>query len=430
MERNKTYSWFVNAVSDCGSSTSEVRTLTIGNGIVFTNHNQNITINRDYDQRISVAVKNEDSVAHTLTSSVLNPYEDLIINFINSGSIDETITLQPGETVNLTLAIHAQDADLSNYSLTANLIADEDGTPIVDNANLNINVLSAGDFSIVEDLSAFDEVTLARTYVITNHGQVITDLSLEAVDPETGKPASIYLTPSLDHARLGTGESIRVVAYPIFTEDDVSETQASILSGIQMVSLKEDSTVSAKDFTLQAAGGGNTVELSGSTSCGSGKQIYAVTINDCAMSFDTEDWYCTNRPQISTPINVPAFLTENVISNISLSMTFTPQSAARSHAGQLYFNGTEIVSFEDLLPDGSYSFEVARDLWNEGIAGLTTQNVQLESQHPNGGHYVSATGYSLNVDVDNATTYACAASQESAEQVIRPDLRLRCDHRI
>jgi RHS repeat-associated protein len=416
LERHTSYSWFVNATSACGSGTSSVRSLTIGNGIVFTSHSHDITINRDYDQRVMVAVKNEDSVTHTLTSNVLNSYQDLIVNFVDSGSVDETITLAPGQTVNLTLAIHAQDAVQHNYTLTANLTADEDGTPIVDNATLNVEVLYDGDFSIVEDVSAYDETTLARTYVITNNGQVITDLSLEAVDPDTGLPASIYLTPSLDHARLATGESIRVVAYPIFTEADLQAQNEQIVYAptMHMAALRED-PVSGINFTLKGAAAGNTVSVSGSSSCTGGKQIYLVVINDCEMSFATNDWYCTNRPVINTPIRVPAFVSLDAIENVSLQMTFSPHSDVRPHNGDVYFNDTLVNSFVSQIPDGTFNIPVPSGLWRESMAGMVTQNIKLVSVHPNGGHYSSSADYAINVQVDNAMTFACAATQEEAE---------------
>ena len=412
--RNTTYSWFVESTSACGSGTSPVRNLTIGNGIVFTNHSQNITINRDYDQRVTVTVKNEDSLAHTLTSNVTNTYEDLIVNFVDSGSVDETITLEPGQTANLTLAIHTQDATQSDYTLTANLTADEGGTPITDSAVLKVHVLFAGDYSIVEDLAAYNPITLARTYVITNHGQTITDLSLEAIDPNTGLPASIYLSPSLDHARLATGESIRVVAYPIFTAED-AQAQEIVYSPTFHVAktlMVEKAEIS---YFLNAIGGGNTVTISGNISCSDDKQIYLVTLHDCNMTFKTNDWYCTNRPVINTPIKVPAFISLDSIAKISLQMEFSPQSGARPHNGEIYFNNTEIMSFTNQLPTGTYKFPVPTELWNQSMAGMVTQNMRLVSHHPNGGHYISVTGYAVNVQVDNAMTYACANSQAEAE---------------
>jgi len=426
--RNTAYVWSVTATSDCGSNTL-TRHFSVGNGIVFLSHQQNFTIDRDYDQRAQVGVRNDDSISHTLTTSVLNSYQDLIVNFVDSGSTDQTITLQPGETKQVTLAIHTQDALLHNYELTAHLVADIDSTPIVDNAVLDVQVLSDGDYSIVEATNAFDPVTLARTYVITNHGKTITDLSLAAVDPATGLPANILLQPTLDHARLETGQSIKVVAYPIFTAANMasatnSNSLASIVSGPQLVSFNPDSPkrnndISAINYTLHGLGAGVVADLSGTTACPSGKQVYMVPVSNCIMSFFSADWYCTNRPNITTTLRTPAFLNQASIGTISMGMTFDPHSNVLPHSGQISFNGQQVSSFTNSVPTGEFTFPVPLSSWNNGVAGLVTQNIQLSTQHGNVGHYVSSTGYHLNVFVDSATTYACAESQEAAQQVVQ-----------
>ena len=343
LTRNTSYTWYVDVTSTCGSNTSAERVVNIGNGIVFSNHDQDITINRDYDQRINVAVQNTDTIAHTLTSSVINPYEDLIVNFVDSGSIDQTITLDPGETSNLTLAVHAQDAELHDYVLTANLIADEDTTPIIDNANLNVEVLFEGDYSIVEDVDAYDPITLAHTYVITNHGQTITDLSLEAIDPTTGLPASIYVTPSLDHAKLETGESISVVAYPIFTEED-AVNQIVYSSTLHLAKALQD-TQNDIPFEIVVVGGGILKGISGISSCDNCRDIYTVAVIDCEMDFTSKNWYCTNRPSVTTKFSTPSFIHSQDVVTLTVNMNFSPQGGAKPHDGVVLFNGQQIMAF-------------------------------------------------------------------------------------
>ena len=418
LERNTTYQWEVVATSACGVTTSSVPNFTVGYGIVFVNRSQSYDVDRDYDQRVNVSVRNDDSIPHTLTASISNPYEDLIISFVDSGSADQTITLPPGASKALTLAIHAQDAKQQTYPFTVHLVADQDSSkPITDDARLDVRVLAEGDFTIEEDTAAFDLVTLARTFIITNRGKTITDLSLKAVDPVTGAPANIFLQPSLDHARLEKDQSLRVVAYPIFTEADAAAQAAT--SGRYMASLTLDDTVSAVNFTLQGNAAGNTKTLSGTTACPSGRAIYRVNMSSCTMNFKTSDWYCTNRPTITTPINIPAFLTPQSIASLSLGLVFTPYNNVLPHAGQVRFNGQEIASFSDSIPAGKFSFPVPIQSWNSGIAGLVTQNVEMLTQHNNSGHYISSTGYSLDVAVRDATTYVCADSQTVAQQVVQ-----------
>ena len=406
LNRNAAYDWLVEAVSSCGTTTSSQRQFTVGNGIVFINRNQNITINRDYDQRVSIGVRNDDNVSHTLTTSILDPYEDILVNFVDGGSQDQTISLQPGETRQVTLAIHAQDAQLDTYDLSALLVADEGGTPISDNMNLHLTVLKDANFTIVEDVAAFNPITLGRTYTITNYGRPVTDLSLKAIDPNTGLPAKIFLQPSLDHARIETGQSIRVVAYPIYTAED-AVAQANLLAslgaptaGSSFDSANQAGSHSSQsendslllvtypiiggltgqastlgtpasqiagvgdiDFELQASGAGTTVSTGPvTTSCGTTRQIIPVTMQDCTMTFKTDDWYCTNRPLIDTSMPIPAFLRTENIASVLLKMTFQPQGNVLNHSSQINFNDTLIGSFTDTIPSGQKTFRVSRKI--------------------------------------------------------------------
>lgn len=412
LTRNETYVWNVEATSACGTETSPDRTLTIGNGIVFSYNTQNVTINRDYNQRVYIPVRNEDSVAHTLTSSVINPHDDLIVSFVDSGSVDETITVPPGATVNLTLAVHAQDATQENYSLTATLTADEGtGTPIEDQTTINLTLLSSGDFDVTAGI--LDPVTLGREYTITNNGQPITDLTISAKDPITEEPASVYITPNVSHARLDTGESLVVTLYPIFTEEDLG--QASLGNGAHMALIAQH--LASIDYLMDVVGGGVTETVIGSADCETGRALTPVTMSGCTYEFINDDWYCTNRPNITVEMQTPYFIKQESIESANLQMTFNPHGNVEDHSGQIGFNGTILKTFTDLVPVGNYTFELDSSNLITSAAGMATQNVQLSTQHFNPGHYVSNTNNTLEVEINTVSFLLCAASPAEAQQI-------------
>jgi RHS repeat-associated protein len=416
LTRNTTYVWQVEATGECGTKTSSQRAFTVGNGIVFTNRSQSFTIDRDYNQIVSVALKNTDSVSHTLTSSITEGYDDLIVNFVDGGSADQTVTLTAGETRNVTLAIHTQDATQSSYDLTASLTADDkEDTPIQDNMTIHVNVLSEGNYTIIEDTAAFDPLTLARMYVITNNGKAISDLSLDAVDPVSGLPASVYMQPSLDHARIETGQSIRVKVYPVFGTQSAGNLQSKSSGGARQAA--PAFTVADIPFTLQTEGAGVKKSAAGSISCPGGKSITPVEISACTMTFKTGDTYCTNRPLIIMPFQSPA-VQQSEIASIYVGAVYTPQGGVRPHNGQTTFNGAEVYSFSDSIPRGLIISEAPVRSWQEGAAGSVTQELQLSTQHPNGGHYQVATGFQLDVNVDSKIVYVCAGSAENAQQIV------------
>ena len=416
LTRYQTYIWSVEATSACGSATSADRSLTIGSGIVFTNHNQNVTINRDYYQRVNIAVYNEDSVEHTLTSTVISPYDDLFVNFVDGGSADEgqTITLQPGETTNLTLAVNTQDAAQSNYTLTAHLTADEGtGTPIEDQASINLTVLFENDYTIQE--GSMDPITLGREYTITNNGLTITDLTITAIKLGTvDEPASVYITPNVAHAKLESGESLTVTLYPIFTEEDLG--QASIGTGGHLAAMRNAAASIDYKFLAKTLSGGEQ-SVTSATVCETGRAITPVTMSGCTYEFVNNDWYCTNRPEITIEMSTPYFLKGESIESANLQMTFTPRSDVQNHNGQIGFNGVILETFSNQIPSGTYTFPLDSSYLNTSVAGMATQNVQLSTQHPNSGHYVSNTGNTLQIEINSVSFLVCAASPAEAQQI-------------
>jgi len=121
LTRNMNYTWYVKSCSAFGCAVSENRTFYIGNGIVFTQDVYEFNIGRDYDQHCFVSVENMDSETHELLVRAFNPYEDLYVGFIGNGSADRIISVAPGETKDIELVIHAQDAMLGNYTFMVNL---------------------------------------------------------------------------------------------------------------------------------------------------------------------------------------------------------------------------------------------------------------------------------------------------------------------
>ncbi|RLE48430.1 MAG: hypothetical protein DRJ31_07305, partial [Candidatus Methanomethylicota archaeon] len=117
---NHTYEFYITAVTDAGSSTTGIYRVTVLPSVGFSSHEITVTINRDYMQTVDIVVENYDECfGHYVMTWIDNPYADLIMNFIGSGSIDEETYLTPLSSKILTLAIHAADAVFLNYTVTA-----------------------------------------------------------------------------------------------------------------------------------------------------------------------------------------------------------------------------------------------------------------------------------------------------------------------
>ncbi|MFP3853198.1 MAG: hypothetical protein ACLFWD_02770, partial [Anaerolineales bacterium] len=415
LERNTSYEWTIEATSNCGSTISDPHTFTIGNGIVFVRRSQFTSIDRDYNQQIGILVRNDDNQPRDLLLEVEHPYEDLIINFIGSGSVDETVTLQPGESRSVPLVVHSQDAEQRNYTITAELTADE-GTsdPITDLATISVEVLAEGDY-VIEEIEAPSQ-TGARTYRVTNRGRPITDMTIDAIDPATGEHARAYLSPGVTHARLDTDQSLEFRVIPLYGPEDVeAEPVASVQAVPGLASMAPSVAI---PYELEASGGGVEQTYPDTLSCPTGNQVFPVTLPNVYMPFRSSSWYCTNRPDITLPFTLPPFINTGRISSVDLGAAFSPRTDVRPHTTSIDMNGAPIATLANTIPRGSYSWDVLPASLNTGTRGPVRQDVGIVSAHPNGGHYVVATGFQLGIVFEEVTIYVCGSSQEEAELLV------------
>ena len=212
LTRNQWYTYRVISNTSYGSTESEERSFYIDNGVTFTERIYDFNIERDYDQRVTVTVRNTDSIAHEILLNVNSTNLELIAGFIGEGSIDEIITLAPDETKDVILALHAQDAAQRDYYLSLNLTTDDN---ISDNAIANIHVRLPNIDLRFEELS-IDPLTLTKTIRLTNHGDTVTDLNIYG---NGGLKGNVTFQPTISHGYLGGGRSVTFEAKPVLTLD-------------------------------------------------------------------------------------------------------------------------------------------------------------------------------------------------------------------
>jgi RHS repeat-associated protein len=243
---------------------------------------------------------------------------------------------------------------------------------------------------------------MAHTYIITNKGSTITDLSLKAVDPVTGLPARIFLKPSINHARLERGKTLKVIAYPLFDDSDMAIDSSGGLhseifdTGVFLTGHKRE--ISA---LIKAEGAGNTKSANAEVQCPAGKNVYPVTITNQVLSCSSKDWYCTNRPDVTTIINTLPDIKAADIESATISLNITPQSNVQPHNGQVTLNSNKVGEFINSIPTGNMTFD-------------------LPAEQLNSGHYVSASEFTLDITVKSYTSHVCASSQEEANTIKPP----------
>ena len=398
LQRNMGYDFYVRSNSTYGSTTSEVRNFYITNGIVFEKKYYNVTVKKDYDQRVSIYVKNTDNKPHDLLLDVISPYEDLIVGFIGAGSIGKVVTLEPSERKSVTLAIHAQDAVEENYVLTLNLtnLGKEE---IHDHAYVNLHVKHPNINFTLEEIKT-DPLTLTKTFRIKNYGDTINDLGVLLSDELS---SVVMFKPSMDHYRLGTGGRVEFDAMPVLTED---------FTGI--------------NGTIAALGSGKIVYLPVNFTLPPGKKVFIGRVPDVSIKFseyfDNDDSPNTNPTEEelveSYLINdTKVFISQIMIdvsqdgkpvygANVSLEVWNITSEIVLYGISDIY--GTVIFTLNS--PIGSYSYK-AKVVGYEEV-GTETRNFYINDTpkikvYPYGISWLnisdSNSSYTLSDGVDNIT---------------------------
>lgn len=391
------YEWYAESDAGCVAAQSEVRSFHVANGVVFTDVQDSYEILRDYDQYLSFHIENRDSAPHSVLLDVINPYDDLIIGFVGSGSEDDSLVLAPGETAMVVLALHAQDAREDHYpAIRLELVADsETDNPIVGSANINLTVRDP-QFALDIQETSQDLELLINCYSITNNGDTITDLHVYTSEDDA---PNVFFQPRINHARLAAGDSVTFCATYTPPGDE-----------------------SGKEVTITAEGAGKTSTVTAQFGCPSGTSLFTPTLTDAHVCLSSHDWYCTNRPNIKMNMDVPPGVTSEHLTRARLYTNFTLQHGRwsyRNHDVWELLNGSVVDQWLNTVPSGIFATELPAELINTGTDSIGRNVLALHSRHMNGGHYVIASDFQLILDVDRLSgAKVCATSQAEADQLM------------
>jgi len=212
LERRKTYEYYVVTASSRGSTSSPVRTFEVTTGLVFQENVFGVSIDRDYYQSMTVTVRNLDEIVHRFRASIENPYDDLVVGFVGSGSMDSLGSITPGNTARLELVLHAQDAMRHRYDLMLNLttVPDFGEEPMQAYAIVRVTLNHLFVNMTLTELST-DPYKLSKTIRITNDDDPVTDVRVFA---QAEYADALDFEPSIEHGLLKSGESVEIVVSP------------------------------------------------------------------------------------------------------------------------------------------------------------------------------------------------------------------------
>jgi len=429
------FEWYGTIDNGCSTrsfgSEAFPQTFTRVRSTTFVDTGYNFTVADGYDLMttvsggaMSIRVRNDDDQARAIVLDVENPYDDLILGFTGSGSVDQVLLLQPGDTFEAPLRIFTQATERAVYTLAIRLENDRgdvDRIPLVievrqPNLALDIQVL------------AVDPRTLVTTARLTNLGDTLTDLALNIVQDSTGIPANFVIQPDIQHTYLLAGQSLDIALIPLDLNDSsasapanmsvaqfdpLTSTPLNAAPSLAAIAGPYRITASARRMTLP------NVTLRDGTitnTCGAGGSVQTIAA-DCTTPAGSEtrvvnDWYCTNKPNIDVPISLalPNGGRNVPITSVSVAANFSPGGGAYTHSTTVSLNGSLVGSA--IVPSQSIiqGNVASQSLFLGGNS--PTQILNLRSTHTNGTHYTVASGFSVTVDYDEHTRTGCFTQAE------------------
>jgi hypothetical protein len=391
LSRNEWYNFYVRSEAGSRFDQSEVRSIFIDRGIAFTKWLYNVNINRSYSQSCPISVVNTDSEPHELRVGVNSSASDIYFNFLGDGSADKVITLEPGETRDLDLVIHAQDARQKEYNLFANL-TNLGPEAIVDRATINVTVHWPVTLFKFEEVST-DLVTLTKTFRVTNQGDPITDLT---ITPDEALLRNTVVQPSVRHVSLGSNETIDINVSPLWSKD------IGAIKGVLTASAADVNKTLSVDF-----------------SCKEGRQLYKVVLPGPQLHFDLKGGYCVNQHPITDFFMLPPGLSATGVLSASIGMEVNAADVERQmtpYSTWIKINGKEVGRLSNTIPKGYYKFGIDPAYLSYSQAGLASNEYVLDSDM-NRGYTTRLSNARVLMCLENLTLYVCAENEQQAKEI-------------
>ena len=135
--------------------------------------------------------------------------------------------------------------------------------------------------------------------------------------------------------------------------------------------------------------------------------------------------YCTNRPVVTTPVEIPGGIimlsqqginvkTASVIARFSLPW---PRETYRPHNVHVLVNGVEIGSLMNVIPEGYYVFPFDGTLLSYAVDGIAQNVVTMQMDDLNGGHYVVSSDLAIVLHTSCLDLAVVATNQTEAYQL-------------
>jgi len=387
LTHNQNYTWYVRSENICGFSVSKNRTLRIGNGIVFSQRAYTFSVDRDYNQTLSISINNTDNENHTVQLVADESFDDLAYQFLGSGSQEENLTLAPGQETTVLLVVHAPDAERQNYYINIHLtnLGEEN---ITDSALVHLRATWPYINFTLEEISE-DPTTLEKTLGIHNYGDTLRDLTIK---PEEDLKDKVLILPIVSHTSLSSDSNLDFQVIPIF-----SENVHNITGNI---------TATAANYT-------KTIFIN--ITPPAGKDVFKVTLNHPIIYYELSGAWCINQEPIINDFYLPLGLHEENISYAYIGFELN-SGGTSPYDVYLYMNENPIGQIINTRPEGYYRFTISPNYLNYPDSGIATNKFKLNTTMPHS-YYTPLEKVEVIMCLSGLDRYVVATNQTEANGI-------------
>jgi len=437
-----------------------IRKVTRVKGLAFGRSRYGANIERDYDQRLAISVRNhaEESMNVLLTCGKPQGDSELLVGFVGEGSEGVPFSLGPGEEREFLLVMAAQDVVKPVHKFPVRITSQGSYTDEVEvEVNVKLPVVNL-EWELVGPV----EDELGQQFILHNKGDTLTDLQLNSSSPD------LLISPAISHGLFPAGRSLEVIVRPSLYEGFQSLEAIVTAKGVDKevsmpvtISLKSGQSL----FQVHLVPGidplaGQTPQkdiLIARTEAGA---LLDASVIDWSQRQGPQDldgdgrpdrWYMEEEDSdilwvgkdtdgdgqidfVHADIgsdglfDYSAFKTEdgwkqtNIV-EAWLEMGFSlpwARDQYEKHDIDIVMNGVVLGKLRDIIPEGNYRFRLPVTAINFGPDGRPVNNrIEIKSRHLRGGHYVVNTDFRIKLRLTATWVWVVATSSEEAERRAR-----------
>ncbi|BBM86683.1 CARDB domain-containing protein [Candidatus Uabimicrobium amorphum] len=439
-----------------GKLPGPIRQVTRVKGLAFTESQYGGTIERDYDQKIPVSVRNHAAQKRIVRLRCELPRNSkLLAEFIGDGEKGSPVELAPGEQRTFLLGFSAQDVLKEDHTLPI-FIKSKDG--FSDQAQVKVKVRIPLVKLKWKDVTPKNHQGLGKIFELTNEGDTLTDLNVSSVHDK------VKISPEMKHGLCKKGERLRFEVFPKLYEgfhsckdQIVAKSIATsipvdfktslkpgekiyrinMMAGIDPVTGKPDDMSSAIRAARRIVGqyldpayidwshktnprdtnrDGKPDHWSVLDDLNNTKWFGQDTDGDSEIDFVQADVGMDGEIDHCSVMENGKWKPTNML-DAWLEMNFSipkHRTKYKKHDLDLVVNGKIVGQLQQQIPEGNYRFSLPATTLNWG-AGSSNQ-LEINSRFLNYAHYAISSDFQLKTRLLNTDTFMVGTSRKDAVQ--------------